>query len=72
MDYAIDENYEVVYYRLWNGELEQTSQDTQTGIFTASIYGPQDLFGDEEPEYGCWGPWEFTYDRIPVVPPCES
>ena len=61
VDYAIDENYEIVYFRLWNGASEQTSKDTSTCDFTASIYGPdQDPFGDEEPEYGCWGPWEFT------------
>jgi len=72
IDYAIDENYDVVYFRLWNGVLEQTSMDTMTGTFTASIYGPeQDPFGEEDPEYGCWGTWTFTYDRIPVVPPCE-
>jgi hypothetical protein len=73
IDYAIDENYDIVYFRLWNGAMEQTSQDTMTATFTASIYGPgQDPFGDEDPEYGCWGPWAgFTYDRIPVVPPCE-
>ncbi len=73
IDYAIDENYEVVYFRLWNGVSEQTSKDTATSSFIASIYGPdQDPFGDEEPEYGCWGPWEFQYYRIPVVATCES
>ena len=72
IDYAIDVNYDVVYFRLWNGVITQTSQDTMSCTFTASIYGPdQDPFGDEEPEHGCWGTWTFTYDRIPVVPACE-
>lgn len=72
IEYAIDENFNVVYFRLWNGCLEMTSDDTHTGTFTASIYGPdQDPFGEEDPEYGCWGTWTFTYDRIPIVPACE-
>ena len=73
MDYAIDENYDVVYFRLWNGALVLSSEDTCECTFTGSIYSPtQDPFVEEDPVYGCWGPWTFTYDRIPVVPPCES
>ncbi len=72
VDYAINESYGMVYFRLWSGTMEQTSKDTMEGTFTASIYHPdQDPFGDEEPEYGCWGTWVFTYERIPIVPPCE-
>ncbi len=71
IDYAINESYGVVYFRLWSGTFVQTSKDTMEGTFYASIYNlTQDPFGDEEPEFGCWGPWSFPYERIPVVPPC--
>ena len=33
--------------------------------------GNGDPFGEEDPDYDCWGTWTFTYDRIPVVQPCE-
>jgi hypothetical protein len=71
IDYAINASYGVVYFRLWSGTIVQTSKDTLDGTFYASIYNStQDPFGDEDPEFGCWGPWSFTYERIPVVPPC--
>jgi hypothetical protein len=72
MDYATDASYKVVYYRLWSGTIVFTSEDTMDSTFTAAIYSPdQDPFGEENPTY-CFGPYEFSYIRIPVVPPCGS
>ena len=68
IDYAIDESYNVLYQRVWSGTLVQTSNDHIDGDFTASFFSPdQDPFNDE-PIY-CFGPYLFSYDRIPVVHP---
>jgi hypothetical protein len=67
---GFDENYSNVYFEVTSGSLVMTSYDTMEGVMSLAFYSPdQDPFGDEEPEYGCFGPYEITYDRIPVVPP---
>ena len=68
MDYATDANYSFVYYRLWHGTLEQTSQDTCIGNFCASIFLPDQNPFEDEPYYQTPF-WEFTYIRIPCVLP---
>ena len=68
MDYAVNEDLEYEYFRIWHGEFELTSDDTSTGTFYASIYLPnQDPFGGEEPFISV-GPFEYSYIRIPQVP----
>jgi hypothetical protein len=68
MDYATDVNYKFVYYRLWHGSLEQTSKDTMTGDFYASIFLPNQNPFEDEP-YLQSGPYEYSYIRIPIVLP---
>jgi hypothetical protein len=69
IDYAIDASYGVVYQRVWSGTLVQSSQNHMEGDFTASFFSPdQDPFNDE-PLY-IFGPWLFSYERIPVVSSC--
>jgi len=66
-----DANYQIVYYSVYSGIYEFTSKDTSVGNFTLAFYGPdQDPFCEEEDPLYCFGPFERTYDRIPVVPPC--
>ena len=73
IDYAVNASYGILYFRVWSGTVVQTSKDTFDGTFTASIFSPdQDPFGEEEPNYGCYGPYEFPYYRIPVVQPCGT
>jgi len=69
--YAIDENYNIVYYVVYSGTRVMTSQDTQVAKNVyVSYYSPnQDPFGENAPAYGCYGPYEFTYERIPIVSP---
>lgn len=70
--YAVDEDYNIVCFAVWSGTTEMTSHDTMDGTFTGAFYGPdQDPFGENPPMY-CFGPYEYSYDRIPIVPPCGS
>ncbi len=70
MQYATDEDRVIVYFLVWSGTFVVTSEDTGNGAFSASFYLPdQDPFGNEEP-YLCYPAYEYSYYRIPVIPPC--
>ena len=68
-----DENYQIVYYSVYSGTSEYTGEDTSESTFTLAFYGPdQDPFCEEEEPIYWFGPFGYTYERIPVVPPCET
>ena len=68
--YAIDENYNIVYYVTYCGCSKMTSPDTSESYDVyVSFYSPdQDPFGEDTPAYGCYGPYAFSYERIQISP----
>ena len=69
--YAINETYDIVYYVTYSGVSVMTSHDTSySKDVYVSFYSPdQDPFGEDTPAYGCWGPYSFSYERIPSGSP---
>jgi len=67
--YAIDENYDIVYYVTYSGSSKMTSPDSSESYDVyVSFYSPdQDPFGEDTPAYGCFGPYSFSYERIQIV-----
>jgi len=68
-EYGVNIDYEVEYYIITSGTLKMTSSDTADAVMCISIFsGNQDPFSDTP--LLCF-PFETTYERIPIVPPCE-
>jgi len=68
-----DEDYVTTYYSVYSGTSTLTSDNDMNSVFYIAFYTPdQDPFSEyEEPLY-CFGPHEFSYERIPIVAPCGS
>jgi hypothetical protein len=72
IEFATDADQEVVYVLVVNGTVVLASPDSGMSVgATVALYDPeQDPFGEEPPAYGCF-PYAYSFQRVPVVPPCQ-
>jgi hypothetical protein len=69
--YTTDAASEVVVINVASGTAEFIDRDHFIATANVALYSPdQDPFGEEPPLYGCF-PISHTFERVPVVPPCE-
>jgi hypothetical protein len=70
--FATDANGEIVYVMVVSCTIVMTGPDTaESSEATLAIYAPeQDPFGEEPAAFGCF-PYYFSFQRVPIVPPCQ-
>ena len=72
IEFATNADQEVVYVLVVSGTVVLTSPDSgMSAGATVALYAPeQDPFGEEPPAYGCF-PYAYSFQRVPVAPPCQ-